>query len=190
MGVIQEVVFKEHKRVFKEDRNVEERGSWTDITKILHKYTNDVPFCLTNYRDQSDFSFSNPHIEIIGWKDASKIDIDTVHNKYESNQLNFAELAGLAMGDLTKGVQKTEKMLTNGTTLTGVGQLVLGPMGVQLMPPDYDKPYLLVKDSISSIIKDYEATKNGSNTVLNVFLSIGILTASWMAWKYYKKLQE
>ena len=189
-GVIQKVVFREHKKVFKEAKKDEEKGSWVDKTKIIHQYINDVPFCLINYREQSEFSFSIPHIEIVDWKNTSKIDIDTVHNKYETSQPNLAELAGLVMGDLTKGVQKTEKMLTNGTTLTGVGQLVLGPMGVQLMPPSNGKPYLLVKDSISSIIKDYEGSKNGSKIVLDIFVGIGILAASWMAWKYYKKLQE
>ena len=38
-------------------------------------------------------------------------------------------LGGLVTGQILKGVQRTEMMLTSGTTLTGVGELVVSADG-------------------------------------------------------------
>ena len=38
-------------------------------------------------------------------------------------------LGGLVTGQILKGVQRTEMMLSSGTTLTGVGELVVSPDG-------------------------------------------------------------
>ncbi len=40
-GVIQQVVFTEHKR------NLSRAGFWFDSERVLHQYTNEAPFCLT-----------------------------------------------------------------------------------------------------------------------------------------------
>jgi hypothetical protein len=40
-GVIQRVVFTEHKR------NLSRAGFWFDSERVLHQYTNEAPFCLT-----------------------------------------------------------------------------------------------------------------------------------------------
>ena len=42
MGVIQKVAFTEHKR------KLSERARWVDSETTIAKYTNQVPFCLTN----------------------------------------------------------------------------------------------------------------------------------------------
>ena len=36
---------------------------------------------------------------------------------------------------MQKGVQKTEEMLVSGSTITVVGEVVAGPMGVRWAPP-------------------------------------------------------
>ena len=41
-GVIQSVVFMEHKR------NLSRTGFWFDSERVIHQFTNDAPFCLTN----------------------------------------------------------------------------------------------------------------------------------------------
>lgn len=40
-GVIQRVVFTEHKR------SLSGTGFWFDSERVLHQYTNEAPFCLT-----------------------------------------------------------------------------------------------------------------------------------------------
>ena len=58
------------------------------------------------------------------------------------------------MGDMQKGVETTELMLTTGTNLTAVGELVSGPDGVKIQPPSDGRPFYLVRNSLSSLIKE------------------------------------
>merc|ERR1719348_2047402 len=76
IGVIQKVVFTEHKR------NMSKTGFWVDSERVLHQYTNDVPFCLSSSQD-SIFSLMRPHVEVVDWKDAARIDLDTVYDHFE-----------------------------------------------------------------------------------------------------------
>ena len=52
-GVIQRVVFTEHKR------NLSRAGFWFDSERVLHQYTNEAPFCLTK-------------LQVVKWKNALK----------------------------------------------------------------------------------------------------------------------
>ena len=184
-GVIQRVVFTEHKR------NMSRTGFWVDSQRVLHQYTNDAPFCLINSKDQSLFSFVKPYIEVLDWTDADRIDLETVYDNFESNTNSLgSHIWGWVMGDMQKGVQKTEMMLTNGRPLTGVGQLVAGPMGVKLMPPSDDKSYFLINNSLTSLIKEYESSKTALKVFLGIFSGVGLFISGMIAWKYYKKLQQ
>jgi len=184
-GVIQKVKFIGHKK------NMSRAGFWVDSTKILHAYTNDAPFCLMNSREQSNFSFTKPYIEITDWQDAAQIDLDVVYDNFEANTQSLAgHLWDWAMGDIQRGVQKTEMMLTNGTTLTGIGQLESGPMGVKLKPPMNGKPYFLVRSSLSSLINEYENSKTATKIFLYIFGGLGVFISGWMAWKYFKKVKR
>jgi len=200
-GVIQKVVFTEHKR------NMSRTGLWVDSQRVIHQFSNDVPFSLTNsqveqlqyyflmswnpFIQDSVFSLSRPHIDVIDWKDASRIDLETVYDHFEpANGGIGSHLWGWILGDVLKGTQKTESMLTKGTSLTGVGELVSGPDGVRLQPPSDGRQYYLVKNSLSSLVKEVESGK----TVLKVFLclltGLGVGVASWAAWKLVRKLRE
>jgi hypothetical protein len=48
-GVIQRVVFTEHKR------NLSRAGFWFDSERVLHQYTNEAPFCLTKLQVLQNF---------------------------------------------------------------------------------------------------------------------------------------
>merc|ERR1712013_857843 len=99
-------------------------------------------------------------------------------------------LWGWVVGDMQKGVQKTEEMLVKGSTITGIGEVVSGPMGVRLQPPTDGKPFYLVKNSLSSLIKEVEGSRTVLKVCLGVFGGIGLLVSSLAAWKLYKKRNE
>jgi len=182
-GVIQKVVFTEHKR------NMSRTGFWVDSERLLHQYTNDAPFCLTNTQD-SLFSLIRPHVEVLDWNDASRVDLDTVYDNFESSGGGLgSHIWGWVVGDMQKGVQKTEMMLTKGTTLTGIGELVSGPMGIKLQPPSDGRPYYLVKNSLASLIKEIEGNRTVFKVFLGIFGSVGALISGVALWKYYKKIQ-
>ena len=183
-GLIQKVLFTEHKR------NLSRTGFWVDSQRVIHQYTNDVPFCLVNPREQSAFSFVKPYVEVMDWADSTRIDLDTVFDNFEANSTTFgSHLWGWVMGDMQKGVQKTEMMLKSGSPLTGVGQIVSGPMGVKLQPPTDDKAYFLVKNSLSSLVKEYENSRTALKIFVGIFGGIGLFITGMIAWKYYKKTQ-
>ena len=96
---------------------------------------------------------------------------------------------GWVVGDMQKGVQKTELMLTEGTTLTGIGEVVSGPLGVKIQPPSDGRPYYLVKNSLASLIKDFESNRTVLRIFLGIFGGVGACISALALWKYYKKLQ-
>jgi len=182
-GVIQKVVFTEHKR------NMSRTGLWVDSERLLHQYTNDAPFCLANSQD-SIFSLMRPYIEVMDWNDASRVDLDTVYDNFESTGGGLgSHIWGWVVGDMQKGVQKTEMMLTKGTTLTGIGELVVGPMGVRLQPPSDGRPFYLVKNSLASLVKEIEGSRTVFKVFLGIFGGVGAFISGVALWKYYKKIQ-
>jgi len=182
-GVIQKVVFTEHKR------NMSRAGFWVDSERLMHQYTNHAPFCLNNTKE-SIFTLTKPYIEVLDWQDASRIDLDTVYDNFETTGGGLgSHIWGWVVGDMQKGVQKTELMLTEGTTLTGIGEVVSGPMGVKIQPPSDGRPYYLVKNSLASLIKDFESNRTVLRIFLGIFGGVGACISALALWKYYKKLQ-
>ena len=66
-GVIQRVLFREHKR------HMSRTGFWIDSEKLIHQYTNDAPFCLSNPKES--FSLVKPFVEVQDWSDSARIDL-------------------------------------------------------------------------------------------------------------------
>jgi len=208
-GVIQKVVFTEHKR------NMSRTGFWVDNQRVIHQYTNDAPFCLTNSQSfsyfvlqdpwwgvlqrwsnklnpswDSIFSLMRPHVEVVDWSDASRVDLDTVYDQFESAPGGFSNhIWGWVVGDMHKGVQKTEMMLTKNTTMTGIGELVAGPDGVKLQPPSDGRPFYLVKSTLASLVKETETSRTVVKVMLILFGGVGVCIAGAAAWKFYKKLK-
>lgn len=183
-GVIQKVMFTEHKR------NMSKTGFWVDSQRVVHQYTNDAPFCLANPQD-SIFSLMRPHVEVIDWKDAARIDLDTVYDQFEAAPGGLGNhLWGWVLGDLHKGVQKTELMLTKDTTLTGIGELVAGPEGVRLQPPSDGRDFYLVRSSLASLVKEVESKGTFLKVCLYMFVGVGVCISGMAAWKFYKKMKE
>lgn len=180
-GVIQKVVFTEHKR------NLSKTGFWFDSERVLHKFTNDSPFCLSSPQD-SIFSLTRPHIEVIDWAEAAKIDLETVYDDFESAQPGLSShIWGWVTGDIQRGVQKTEMMLMKGTSMTGVGELVSTQDGIRIQPPSDGSAYYLVKSSFNSLVKEMEGVKSSLKVCLWVFGGVGACIVSVAAYKYYQK---
>ena len=91
---------------------------------------------------------------------------------------------------MQKGVQTTELMLTTGTNLTAVGELVSGPGGVRIQPPSDGRPFYLVRNSLSSLIKEVEGERTVLKVFLGIFSGVGAFILAWSAVKYYNKTKE
>jgi len=183
-GVIQKVIFTEHKR------NLSRTGFWVDTQRVLHQYVNETPFFLTNPQGNS-LSMSRPKIEVCDWADAAQIDLDTIHDKFEAGPNTLgSHILGWVQGDLHKGTQITESMLLKDTTLTAVGQLVSSPLGIQIKPPTDNRPFFMVRNSISSLIKEYESGKNAFKGLLTFFALAGVIVSAVGIYRYYHKRKQ
>lgn len=183
LGVIQKVVFTEHKR------NMSRTGFWFDSQRVMHSYTNEAPFSLVPPSSSPNlFSLPRRGIEVMDWSDAARVDLDTVYDQFESADSSLgSHLWGWVVGDMQKGVQKTEEMLVSGSTLTGVGEVVAGPMGVRLQPPSDGRPYYLVRNSLSSLVKELEGSRTVIKVALCVFGGLGLVVGGVAAWKVYRR---
>jgi len=181
-GVIQKVVLREHKC------HRSGTGFWIDTKRVLHEFTNDAPFCLSSPKSQSVFSLIKPHVEVQDWSDAARVDLDTVYDQLETHSAGLgSHILGWLQGDMQKGVQTTELMLTSGTNLTAVGELVSGPAGIKIQPPSDGRPFYMVRNSLSSLIKDVEAELTTLKVFLGIFSGVGTFILLWSAVKYYNK---
>ena len=179
-GVIQRVVFTEHKK-----SRQQWGGVWVDTKRVLHQMTSHVPFCLTDSSEGGLFSAVKPFVEVLDWKEAARIDMETVHDEFESNNSSIGEHLWnhFVAGEVARGVQKTETMLINGSTITGVGRLVLGPMGVKLLPPEDGKSFFLV-DSLKSLINEETNSRTFYKILVYTFGGLGVFFSGYIAWKY------
>jgi len=59
------------------------------------------------------------------------------------------------VGEINKGVQSTEQLLKNGTTLLGVGKLMVNKGTLELRPPDHNAYFLtsMSKEELVAALK-------------------------------------
>ena len=95
------------------------------------------------------------------------------------------------VGDVTKGIQETEKMLLTGTSLMGVGKVVLERGEMKLSAPDDSKhPFILTKMRLNELVRFYESS---SKTFKILALSFGIVSSALLAgliWRHLKTWLE
>ena len=80
--------------------------------------------------------------------------------------------------------------MTTGTNLTAVGELVSGPDGVKIQPPSDGRPFYLVRNSLSSLIKEVEGERTIFKVFLGIFSGVGAFILAWSAVKYYQKTKD
>ena len=82
------------------------------------------------------------------WSEAARLDLDVTKDTFEASPNAITDhLLGWFVGDRPKGVQATEQMLLNGTTLTAIGELAIskdtGELRIQC--PSNGQNYYLIK---------------------------------------------
>ena len=129
-----------------------------DSTRVLHEYTNHVPFYIvpeglaTKGLFTSKLSNANcKKAEVLDWAEASILDLDVTKDSFEAAPSSLGDnVWGWWVGDKTKGIQTTEKMLLNGTTLTAIGELAISNQtgNIKIQAPSSGENYYLVKVSV------------------------------------------
>ena len=86
--------------------------------------------------------------EVLDWSEASVLDLDVTKDSFESAPNSLGDnVWGWVVGDKSKGIQTTEKMLLNGTTLTAIGELAISTQtgDIKVQAPSSGENYYLVK---------------------------------------------
>jgi len=199
-GVVRTYELIEHKT------SLSRAGFWFDSKRVIHEYKNDVPFCLvapaleqklaglpqTGSGSLRQSLLSPSSVEVSGWSSASRIHMDVVRDEFKETSGGIGDhIVGFFQGDRQKGIQTTECMLINGTTLTAVGELAVSNDDgkVRIQPPSNGRHYYLVKDTLKELTKDLESD---SRILRILFYTFGGITTAFLVYagyKFYKKRQ-
>ena len=87
-------------------------------------------------------------VDVIDWSDAAILDLDVTRDSFETAPNSLSDnVWGWIVGDRPKGIQTTEKMLLNGTTMTAIGELAISKDtgDIKIQVPSTGENYYLVK---------------------------------------------
>ncbi|KAF6728499.1 Mitochondrial ubiquitin ligase activator of nfkb 1-A [Oryzias melastigma] len=179
VGVLQKFTLKEHRLVWSGLSR-----SWMDTERVLHKRVNVVPFFLvgldeTAVRVLSPLYASGEHTEII-------------NEKFHQPSYSFGQLVGQYLsGDKPKGHLEIEEMLKVGTTLTGIGELILDMEGnLCLRPPSDNSQYFLSSADFETVCKENYLVAFWWKTLAAASALAGAAVLLWVALRYYKHLKR
>ncbi|XP_067167216.1 mitochondrial ubiquitin ligase activator of NFKB 1 [Apteryx mantelli] len=148
-GVVQRLTLQEHKMVWNRTTHL-----WNDCEKIIHQRTNATPFDLVPPEDGG----SAVSVRVMKPLEAAELSLETVYEKFHPSVQSFTDVIGhYISGERPKGIQETEQMLKVGTTLTGVGELVLDNDTIKLQPPKQGMRYYLSSLDFDALLRKQES---------------------------------
>lgn len=178
-GVFLRKTIKEHAMA----RNAS--GFWADQKSVIHVSHNVVPFILGR---------GNIKIEILDAVSAELLDLDTVYNLFENSSLSVTDhIIGFFRGVRQRGIETTEELLKEGTSLTAIGEVCLSPKGIlQMSAPSTGYPYYLTTMSIPSLLMKLEEQKATYKWITFLFGGFGVVISYYVLKKWWtmKKLQQ
>ncbi|CAL8323951.1 unnamed protein product [Arctogadus glacialis] len=179
VGVVQKLMLREHKLVW----NGLARA-WTDSERVLHQRVHAVPFHLAGSEEAV--------VRVLSPLEASALNMEVIHEKFHQATYGFSDLIGQYLsGEKPKGQLETEEMLRVGTTLTGVGELILDTdRALKLRPPTDGSEYFLTTGDFETLRIDQENQAAAWQVLASVFALAGAAVLLWVARRYYRSLKH
>ncbi|CAL8281657.1 unnamed protein product [Lota lota] len=179
VGVVQKLMLREHKLVWNSLARV-----WTDSERVLHQRVHAVPFNMAG----SDEAV----VRVLCPLEASALNMEVIHEKFHQATYGFSDLIGQYLsGEKPKGQLETEEMLKVGTTLTGVGELILDTdRALKLRPPADGSEYFLTTTDFETLCLDQENQAAVWQVLASVFALAGAAVLLWVARRYYRVLKR
>ncbi|ENN73297.1 hypothetical protein D910_08984 [Dendroctonus ponderosae] len=173
-GVIQSLKIKEH--VVQRSTS----GFWSDSERTIQEVHNVIPFGLES---------KGVVVEVVDPLVAEYLDMDTISDTFHPTVPSMMDhIWGFFSGYRQRGIQSTEKMLREGTVMTGIGQLVFEQDGsFKLQPPTNGEPFYLTTMPVSSLLKKLEISKRNYGVVALICTAIGVVVAGIAVKKYLNK---
>ncbi|KAK3736457.1 hypothetical protein RRG08_010738 [Elysia crispata] len=183
-GVIMQSQLIEHK-------SQRVNGFWSEVKKVIRDTTEYVPFALKPGKG----NISDRHlVEVLDPGQAARLkdELETTHDKFEPHKSSFVQIGiDRLFGEVTKGLQETEKMLLTGTSIIGVGKVFLERGQIKMGPPDdSSRTYILTKMRLSELVRHYEAQSSLYKIIAILSALIGGGIVSIIVWRQTKAWWE
>ncbi|XP_038062093.1 mitochondrial ubiquitin ligase activator of nfkb 1-A-like isoform X2 [Patiria miniata] len=178
LGVLQTLICREHKTYWSGSTRL-----WHDTTRLIRNINRSVPFVIKD---------NNAGVKVDDPLSATGLEIPIIHDSFEPSPTSLGEhIVSWASGEKTKGFQTMERMLSEGTVLTGIGMLSTSTGSLVLGPPTgTNRPYILSNIGFSGIVRDFQSKINHLKFFLYISGSITALLVALWFYKQYKKYAE
>lgn len=178
VGVLQRFMLREHRLVWNGISH-----SWADSERVLHHRDSMVPFVLVG-------SDETP-IKVLAPLQASGVHMEITHEKFHQFNHGLSDIVGQYLsGEKLKGQLETEEMLKVGTTLAGVGELVLDTDGTLILqPPSNGYEYILSIPDFQTLRGEQEIAACKWKKLAVAFAVAGTLVLLWIGRRYYLQLK-
>ncbi|KAM6920077.1 mitochondrial ubiquitin ligase activator of nfkb 1-A isoform 1-T2 [Lycodopsis pacificus] len=178
VGVLQKFLLREHRLVW----NSLSR-TWTDSERVLHHRVNAVPFVLVGSNETT--------VRVLCPLQASGLYMETTHEKFHQVNYGLGDIIGQYLsGEKLKGQLETEEMLKVGTTLTGVGELILEMDGtLNLRPPSNGSQYFLSNTDFDTLVGEQVSTALRWKALAIASALAGAAVLLWVGRRYYYHLK-
>lgn len=181
VGVLQRFMLREHRLLWNGLSH-----TWTDSERVLFLRENAVPFVLTGVDGTS--------IKVVNPLQASGAHMEITYERFHQSNYGLGDILGQYLsGEKLKGQLETEEMLKVGTTLTGIGKLVLGRDGsMSLEPPSNSAQYFLSIADFDTLRESQASVAGRWKTLALISAVTGAVLLLWLARRYYhhRKLQR
>ncbi|KAM6918182.1 mitochondrial ubiquitin ligase activator of nfkb 1-A [Xenentodon cancila] len=178
-GVLQRFTLKEHKLVWSSISRI-----WLDTEQILHQRVNMVPFLLAG--------LDNTTVKVQSPLEASGVHTEITNEKFHQASYSLGQLVlQYLSGEKPKGHLEIEEMLKVGTTLTGIGELILDTDGtVCLRPPSDNSQYFLSMADFEILRREYDSIANWWKALTIASVLAGAATLFWVGLRFYRHLKD
>ncbi|XP_069013315.1 mitochondrial ubiquitin ligase activator of nfkb 1-A isoform X1 [Embiotoca jacksoni] len=178
VGVLHKFMLREHRLVW----NGLSR-SWMDDERILHSRGKAVPFLLVGSDDTA--------VKVLSPLQASGVCTEVTHEKFHQVYNSLGDLVGQYLsGEKLKGQLEIEEMLKVGTTVTGVGELILDTDGsLTLQPPSDGSQYLLSMADFETLRRESEGEALWWKGLTVGCAAAGAAVLLWVGLRYYRHLK-
>ncbi|KAF4078547.1 hypothetical protein AMELA_G00200390 [Ameiurus melas] len=174
-GVIARLTLKEKKMVWNQTTRI-----WNNYEKVIHQRTNTVPFDLASHDDTITAT-----VRVIRPLDA-ELDLEKTYENFHPVTSSFTSILGhFLSGERPKGVTEMEEMLRLGTSITGVGELVMDGGVVRLQPPKQGLRYFLSSLDYDTLLESHKSRMRFWRVLTALMGLAACTTLAYVLWRRY-----
>jgi len=180
------------------DHKVERRhGLWHEKSEHIQESSRNVPFKIVLALQSS--GLLKTAIQGVEFRDLEKVDnpirseLDVVYDKFEPSSTGFGKaLMDNFRGDVSKGIQETEKMLLVGTKVTAIGKIVMkgSENGIKMVYPSKDFEFVLTKKTYEEIVHGYQDAAGIIRIITYILGATGVFLTCLIGQRVYKEIKE